>query len=206
MSFGPKWCSMRIPGTAFLWVAGKSARSRGRESVRQRKGREAGQFQERDRVCNLLAHYPQDQQAKKPIHARLGMPPVQPKGRTGIGTRWKQAPFSRDIENGRPKECVADTSAIWVGVSIYAPSCCDREVPGGTGKRRPRRPPHIPPKIPGRSPNNTKPNRKPLISSMRVVAVIYACIRKASLSWPEVEKDRISWRKFTAEITKLIRP
>src|SRR5689334_18228580 len=54
----------------------------------QGKGREALQFQERDEVCNLLAHYPQDHQAKELRDACLGLLPVEPESRTAIGARW----------------------------------------------------------------------------------------------------------------------
>jgi hypothetical protein len=53
----------------------------------QGKGREALQFQERDEVCNLLAHYPRDHQAKEMIVACLGLPPVEPESRAAIVCR-----------------------------------------------------------------------------------------------------------------------
>ncbi len=59
------------------------------------RGREAGQLQERDEACNLLALHTQDKEAEELIDACLGLPPVEPESRATIGARRKQVPRMR---------------------------------------------------------------------------------------------------------------
>src|SRR5258708_27395887 len=63
-----------------------------RKGRRQGKRREAGGFQERDDMSNLLAHHTQDHQAKKLIDVSLGLPLVEPESWAAIGARRKQMP------------------------------------------------------------------------------------------------------------------
>src|SRR5260370_28881830 len=63
-----------------------------RKGRRQGKRREAGGFQERDDMSNLLAHHTQDHQAKKLIDATLGLPLVEPQSRAAIRTLRRHMP------------------------------------------------------------------------------------------------------------------
>ena len=67
------------PVSAQVWQGG-----------RQGKGREAGQFQERNEACNLLALHIQDHQAKELRDVCLRLPPVEPESRSAIGVPRKR--------------------------------------------------------------------------------------------------------------------
>jgi hypothetical protein len=67
-------------------------------SARERTGREAGEIEERDAACNLLAHRLWDKEANKLRDASLGHPLIQPKGWAAIGVRRKQAPLPLEMK------------------------------------------------------------------------------------------------------------
>src|SRR5579884_2500683 len=66
--------------------------SRVRKGGRQGEGREAGQVQERDHICDLPFHYTQHHQTKELIEVFLSLLPVKTESRAAIGTRRKQVP------------------------------------------------------------------------------------------------------------------
>src|SRR5258708_6773977 len=68
----------------------------------QGKGREAGQFQEHDHVCDLPFHHTQHHQTNELIAVGLSLLPVKTESRAAIGARRKQAPVpSRNADPSR---------------------------------------------------------------------------------------------------------
>jgi hypothetical protein len=71
---------------------------------RQGEGREAGQFQERDHVCDLPFHHTQHHQTKELIAVGLGDLLVETESRAAIGARRKQAPLPSRREDPRGEQ------------------------------------------------------------------------------------------------------